>query len=230
MINADGTTETGAFDLVPILEAFIATHPDFSYQGARATLAITGYDGIFGYRINTSAKALLGEEAYQDEVEAATKIVQALRKAGYTIACGTYENTAYGKEHEGPDEDRGGDGESIIAPPQIFELVQDHIQHIPHILSQSVSGGLAGSSALRVMMIWGNMSSSVNFFAKAWGVPSRNMPLGSEVTTSRNLRKPLKNELTTGTTRGKCMVTSAAKAPAGAEPRGHVTESLLSRA
>lgn len=96
MINADGTTETGAFDLVPILEAFIATHPDFSYQGARATLAITGYDGIFGYRINTSAKARLGEEAYQDEVEAATKIVQALRKAGYTIACGTYENTAYG--------------------------------------------------------------------------------------------------------------------------------------
>lgn len=95
-VTAEGITETGAYDLVPILEAFIATHPDFSYQGARATLAITGYDGIFGYRINASAKGRLGEEAYQKELEEATKVVQALRNAGYKIACSTYDNTAYG--------------------------------------------------------------------------------------------------------------------------------------
>lgn len=96
LITAEGETVTGAYDLVPILEAFVATHPDFSYKGARATLAVTGYDGIFGYRVNTSAKDRLTEEKYQQEVSGATEIVLALRNAGYTIACGTYENAGYG--------------------------------------------------------------------------------------------------------------------------------------
>lgn len=95
-VTAEGVTETGAYDLVPILESFIATHPDFSYQGARATLAITGYDGIFGYRINASAKGRLGEDAYEKEIKEATQVLQALRNSGYTIACCTYDNTAYG--------------------------------------------------------------------------------------------------------------------------------------
>ena len=96
MVTASGETVTGAFDLVPILESFIATHPDFSYKGARAILAVTGYDGILGYRITESAKARLSEEAYQKEIEGAVQTVQALREAGYTIACGTYENAGYG--------------------------------------------------------------------------------------------------------------------------------------
>ena len=95
-ITEDGTTVTGAYDLVPILEAFIATHPDFSYKGARAILAVTGYDGIFGYRTSATAKSRLGNEAHLQEVSQATEIVQALRNAGYTIACGTYENAGYG--------------------------------------------------------------------------------------------------------------------------------------
>lgn len=45
-----GTTVTGAYDVVPILEEFIAEHPDFSYKGARGVIALTGYDGIMGYR------------------------------------------------------------------------------------------------------------------------------------------------------------------------------------
>ena len=44
----------GQIDFVPILEDFIAEHPDFSYQGARAILAVTGHEGVFGYRCNTS--------------------------------------------------------------------------------------------------------------------------------------------------------------------------------
>jgi len=42
MVDASGNTVTGDYDLVPILEKFIASHPSFSYQGARATLALTG--------------------------------------------------------------------------------------------------------------------------------------------------------------------------------------------
>lgn len=46
----DGTVTTGDYDLVPILEKFCEQHPDFSYKGARAVLAFTGYEGILGYR------------------------------------------------------------------------------------------------------------------------------------------------------------------------------------
>lgn len=46
----DGTVLRGSYDMVPILEDFIEAHPDFCYRGARGTIALTGYDGIFGYR------------------------------------------------------------------------------------------------------------------------------------------------------------------------------------
>lgn len=96
MVDKDGNTVTGAYDLVPILEAFIAEHPDFSYNGARAILAVTGYDGLFGYRTNASAKNRLGEEAYNNEVAGATTIVNALREAGYDFACYSYGNSNVG--------------------------------------------------------------------------------------------------------------------------------------
>ncbi len=96
MVDATGQTVTGAYDLVPILEAFIETHPDFSYKGARAILAVTGYDGLFGYRTSSAAKDFFGDARYQEEISGATQITQALRNAGYEIACYTYENVAYG--------------------------------------------------------------------------------------------------------------------------------------
>ena len=51
MLMSDGkTVEYGAFDLVPILDEFVEAHPDFAYKGHKATLALTGYNGILGYR------------------------------------------------------------------------------------------------------------------------------------------------------------------------------------
>ncbi len=96
LVDANGQTVTGDFDLVPILEKFIQKHPDFSYRGARATLALTGYNGLFGYRTHPSAKELFGETAYQQAIQEAKKVASALRNAGYTLACYTYENIAYG--------------------------------------------------------------------------------------------------------------------------------------
>ena len=98
MVNAAGETVRGDYDLVPILEKFIEEHPDFSYQGARAILAVTGDEGIFGYRITSTAKAAKGEDYYNKEVEGAKKIVAALREKGYEIACYTYSNVDYGKK------------------------------------------------------------------------------------------------------------------------------------
>ena len=97
MVDAEGNTVTGDYDLVPILESFIAQHPDFSYKGARAVLSVTGYDGIFGYRTNPSVKTSKGEAYYNEQVADAKKLVEALREGGYEIACYTYNNVAYGK-------------------------------------------------------------------------------------------------------------------------------------
>ena len=82
MVDRSGNTVTGAYDMVPILNTFLKAHPDFSYHGAKAIVAVSGYDGIFGYR---------GKELAQ-----AKPIVEALRRDGYTIACYTYGNLAYG--------------------------------------------------------------------------------------------------------------------------------------
>ena len=82
-----GKEEPGNYDLVPILDAFIEEHPDFSYRGARAILAVSGYEGVFGYRTKNG-----GEEA-----ENAMKVVEALRNEGYTIACYSYADINYSK-------------------------------------------------------------------------------------------------------------------------------------
>lgn len=62
-VDADGQTLYGSYDLVPLLDDFLDQHPDFSYRGARATIAVTGYQGAFGYRISNDYKEKLGDEA-----------------------------------------------------------------------------------------------------------------------------------------------------------------------
>lgn len=96
MVNKDGNTVTGEYDLVPILDAFVEAHPDFSYLGAKAILAVTGYNGVFGYRTYAEAKEHYGAAYYNAEVEGAKKIAEALRNDGYEIACYTYGNENYG--------------------------------------------------------------------------------------------------------------------------------------
>lgn len=96
MVDAYGNLVTGAFDLVPILDDFVKSHPDFSYCGAKATLALTGYNGLFGYRTHSAAKQKLGDAAYAQEVTEAKAIAKALTNSGYTLACYTYENINYG--------------------------------------------------------------------------------------------------------------------------------------
>ncbi len=98
-VDANGQTLVGNYDLVPVLEAFIQEHPDFSYQGARAILAVTGSEGVFGYRTNTSYVARFGQAFYDNEVVEAKKVVEALRDKGYTIASYTYSNQDYRKQN-----------------------------------------------------------------------------------------------------------------------------------
>jgi hypothetical protein len=80
--NADMDKDVTSFDndVIPILDAFIEEHPIFSWRGARATIAVTGYRGVFGYQTSQ------GSENHKGEVKEAKKIATALRERGYTFA------------------------------------------------------------------------------------------------------------------------------------------------
>ena len=96
-IDINGQTHVGNYDLVPILEDFIKQHPDFSYRGARATLAVTGDEGVFGWRCNTTYIATVGQAFYDEQVKGAKEVVEALRSKGYRIASYSYKNEDYGQ-------------------------------------------------------------------------------------------------------------------------------------
>ena len=71
----------GDFDLIPVLNTFLAEHPDFSYEGARATIAVSGYEGVFGLSLDQS-----------EEIRA---VADKLRSQGYDLACYTYADMEY---------------------------------------------------------------------------------------------------------------------------------------
>lgn len=95
-VDANGQTLYGAYDLIPILDAFVEEHPDFSYKGAKAVIAVSGHEGVFGYRTNAAAELTLGVENHQNEIAQATEVADVLRANGYELACYTYDNAAYG--------------------------------------------------------------------------------------------------------------------------------------
>ncbi len=79
----DGSVSRGAYDLVPILEEYIQQYPEFSYKGARAVLAFTGYQGILGYRTDASYS---GSPTYEEDRQAAAAVAQCLRDNGWELA------------------------------------------------------------------------------------------------------------------------------------------------
>ena len=108
--NEDGTVETGSFDCVPLLDDFMEGHPDGAYHGARGTIALTGYNGIFGYRTdesyvtreNLDADKVEWLDAHPDfdrkvEINGAETIARALRKEGWTFASHTWGHIRVGK-------------------------------------------------------------------------------------------------------------------------------------
>ncbi|MBO4898260.1 MAG: polysaccharide deacetylase [Clostridia bacterium] len=93
--NPDGTVVTGDYDLVPILEHFIDEHPDFSYRGARAALAFTGYDGVLGYRTSPSSDSCTNDYS-EEEVEKAKAVAERLKECGWTLASHSWGHQRYG--------------------------------------------------------------------------------------------------------------------------------------
>lgn len=54
--DAEGNTSIGPYDAIPQLDAFLEEHPDGCYHDARGIVALTGYNGILGYRTDESYK------------------------------------------------------------------------------------------------------------------------------------------------------------------------------
>jgi hypothetical protein len=83
--DADGKTSEGSYDMVPLVDDFLADHPDFSYHGHKGVLALTGYNGILGYR---TSKREYGDhpEKLKTAQEKAKKTADALKDTGWEIA------------------------------------------------------------------------------------------------------------------------------------------------
>ena len=81
MILDDGSTVNGAFDMIPIVDEFVKEHPDFSYKGAKGIIALTGYEGILGYRTNDPESA-----TYEQDKETVKELVKVLKADGWEFA------------------------------------------------------------------------------------------------------------------------------------------------
>lgn len=101
--DAAGNTTIGDYDVVPRLNTFLEAHPDGAYKGARGLIAMTGYNGVFGYRTDVAYKT--GErltwdqeawlEAHPDfnwdqEVANAKVIADAIKASGWEFASHTW--------------------------------------------------------------------------------------------------------------------------------------------
>lgn len=102
-VKADGTEEIGDFDAVPRLNKFLKEHPDGAYKGARGLIALTGYNGVFGYRTDSDYETqqnLMSDQAKwleehpdfnrQEEIDGAIQIAEALKKEGWEFASHTW--------------------------------------------------------------------------------------------------------------------------------------------
>lgn len=101
--DANGNTTLGDYDVVPRLDAFIKEHPDASYKGAKGMIALTGYNGVLGYRTDvaykTGEKLTADQKAWLEEhpdfnwdqdVAEAKKIADAMKANGWEFASHTW--------------------------------------------------------------------------------------------------------------------------------------------
>ena len=103
-VEDDGSISVGDYDVVPLIDRFVEEHPDFSYRGSKGIVALTGYNGILGYRTDITYETRPEDmddnkrqwlEANPDfnleqEREAAGTVAEAMKKGGWTFASHTW--------------------------------------------------------------------------------------------------------------------------------------------
>lgn len=106
-------------EIIPIVDAFVAEHPDFSFQGAKGILALTGYYGILGYSTNK-----LDSPSYPEERQTALTIIKRLKETGWTFASHGYSHLdARAESYQSLEKDTlrwKEEVESLIGPTNIY--------------------------------------------------------------------------------------------------------------
>lgn len=77
-------------DVMGVVDKFVSEHPDFAYQGHKGTIALTGFQGAFGYSYD------IPEEAEQMKA-----VVAALKEKGWNFASHSYTHNSV-KNFYGP--------------------------------------------------------------------------------------------------------------------------------
>lgn len=83
--DAQSKTHQGSYDVMPMIDDFVREHPDFSHDGARGVIALTGYNGVLGYRSSPSEYAGKNPNLNQD-IATAKRVAKALKKEGWEFA------------------------------------------------------------------------------------------------------------------------------------------------
>ncbi|RAX47858.1 polysaccharide deacetylase [Arthrobacter sp. AQ5-05] len=83
-VDAAGKKHIGAYDMPPVVDEFVEKHPDFSYRGSKSILALTGYNGVLGYR--TSKSEYPDSKTLDADIATATEVATALKKDGWVFA------------------------------------------------------------------------------------------------------------------------------------------------
>ncbi len=107
-IEDDGSISVGDYDMVPWIDTFVKEHPDFSYHGHKGIIALTGYEGVLGYRTDEVYRTKeagrvteyqqkflnehpdFDEAAWQKEVTEAQKVAEAMKANGWEFASHTW--------------------------------------------------------------------------------------------------------------------------------------------
>ncbi|MBC7766471.1 hypothetical protein H7Y21_00550 [Arenimonas sp.] len=74
-------------DIIPIVDDFVSKHSDFSIHGAKGIIAVTGYDGVFGYRTESSAST---SPTYKSDRKKIFDIANVLKSTGWVFASHSY--------------------------------------------------------------------------------------------------------------------------------------------
>ena len=85
LVQSDGSSSNGVYDVVTCVEAFVENHPDFSLNNARGILGVNGYNGILGYETVT-------------ETDLLKQVVEELKARGWEFACNGYKNVSYAQD------------------------------------------------------------------------------------------------------------------------------------
>lgn len=82
-------TDVGDYDVMPIVDEFVKEHPDFAPYGNKGVIALTGYNGVLGYRTSPSVYGPSSDHPNKNikqDIATATTVANALKDDGWEFS------------------------------------------------------------------------------------------------------------------------------------------------